>query len=409
MNLSPSSTSLESMKNTSSTERGYRWIILGICSIGSLFIGAVNSVYSPLLPLIKESLGLTYTGSGMFTTAYFVGYTFGQIPWGFVVDSFGGRKAVSLSILGLSVCTLLSGFANSEIEVVTWRLLSGLVGAGIFVPGIRTISEWFPSGRRGIAIVVFGAGASIGGILAASVSPIIALSHGWRWSVYSFALLGFIEVPLIWFLIRESGTEGASRFNAKKRGVPIRKWSFWVLGFDQFVRLGMVYALSTWLPTFLVENHDLPLVQASTSISLMSMVGLVSNPLGGLVSDRVGERLVMSVSFAAMVPCIFVLAISSNILLVWISMFILGWMTNFIRGPAFSILPKLFGVEQAGRVTGYQNTFAAFGAVVLPFVISFLRDQTASFEMGWFSLILFCGMGFVSTLLLRGSQINREL
>jgi len=141
----------------------------------------------------------------------------------------------------------------------------------------------------------------------------------------------------------------------------------------------------------------------------MSMVGLVSNPLGGLVSDRVGERLVMSVSFAAMVPCIFVLAISSNILLVWISMFILGWMTNFIRGPAFSILPKLFGVEQAGRVTGYQNTFAAFGAVVLPFVISFLRDQTASFEMGWFSLILFCGMGFVSTLLLRGSQINRDL
>jgi len=384
-------------------------VILGICSIGSLFIGAVNSVYSPLLPLVKESLDLTYTGSGMFTTAYFIGYTLGQIPWGFIVDRFGGRRAISLSILGLSLCTLLSGFANSEIEVVTWRLLSGLVGSGIFVPGIRTISEWFPSGRRGIAIGVFGAGASIGGILAASVSPIIALSHGWRWSVYFFAVLGFIEVPLIWLLIRESGRDKAKRFDTiKKMDTPIRMRSFWVLGFDQFVRLGMVYALSTWLPTFLVENHDLPFVQASTSISLMSMVGLVSNPMGGFVSDRVGERLVIGISFVAMVPCIFALAVSRDTLFVWISIFILGWLTNFIRGPAFAILPKLFGVEQAGRVTGYQNTFAAFGAVVLPFVISFLRDQTASFKMGWFSLILFCVMGFVSTLLLRSSQIKRE-
>ncbi len=185
-------------------------------------------------------------------------------------------------------------------------------------------------------------------------------------------------------------------------------WSFWVLGFDQFVRLGMVYALSTWLPTFLVENHGLSLVQASASISLMSMVGLFSNPIGGFVSDRVGERSVMALSFAAMMLCIFTLAVSRDASLLWVSIFILGWLTNFIRGPAFAILPKLFGVDQAGRVTGYQNTFAAFGAVVLPFVISFLRDQTASFEMGWFSLIFFCGMGFVSTLLLRSYQINGE-
>ncbi len=397
------------MKDSTSTEIGYRWVILGICSIGSLFIGAINSIYSPLLPLIKESLGLTYTSSGMFTTSYFVGYTFGQIPWGFVADRFGGRRSISLSILSLSLCTLLSGFANSEIEVVTWRLLSGFVGAGIFVPGIRTISQWFSPGRRGIAIGVFGAGAGVGGVLAASVSPIIALSRGWRWSVYFFALLGFIEVPLIWFLIREPSRDKASRFDTtKKWDVPILMWSFWVLGFDQFVRLGMVYALSTWLPTFLVENHGLSLVQASVSISLMSMVGLFSNPIGGFVSDRVGERSVMALSFAAMMPCIFTLAVSRDASLVWVSIFILGWLTNFIRGPAFAILPKLFGVDQAGRVTGYQNTFAAFGAVVLPFVISFLRDQTASFEMGWFSLIFFCGMGFVSTLLLRSYQINGE-
>ena len=397
------------MKGSPSTEKGYRWVILGICSIGSLFIGAINSVYSPLLPLIKESLGLTYTGSGMFTTAYFIGYTFGQIPWGFVADRFGGRRAISLSILSLSLCTLLSGFANSEIEVVIWRLLSGFVGAGIFVPGIRTISQWFPSGRRGIAIGVFGAGSGIGGILAASVSPIIALSQGWRWSVYSFALLGLIIVPIIWFIIQEPGRDKAIRLEAtEKWDAPIRMWSFWVLGFDQFIRLGMVYALSTWLPTFLIENNGLPIVQASASISLMSMVGLFSNPIGGFVSDKVGERLVMTFSFVAMTPCIFALAVSRDILLVWASIFILGWLTNFIRGPSFAILPKLFGVEQAGRVTGYQNTFAAFGAVVLPFVISFLRDQTASFEMGWYSLIFFCGMGVVSTLLLRNSQINIE-
>ncbi|MFQ6076605.1 MAG: nitrate/nitrite transporter [Candidatus Bathyarchaeia archaeon] len=393
------------MEPSSPSDKRYYWIVLILCSLGSLFLGAVNSAYPPILLLIKEELKLTYTESGMLTTAYFTGYTIGQIPWGYSADKFGGGKALAISVLGLAASTLLSGMAKSGMEVVAWRFLAGLLGAGIFVPGVRLISEWFIPERRGMAIGLFGTGTSLGGILGASASPLIAVSYDWRWSLWSFAFLGFVEVPMMWFWLKEA-SRGRGESGEPREGLDgiVRRWSFWVLGFDQFVRLGMTYALVTWLPTFLFEAHGLNLVLAGTSITIVSVVGIVSNPVGGLVSDRVGEIPVMVASFAAIIPCLYALAVTRDVILVWILIILLGWLTNFIRGPMFAILPKLYGIERAGRSTGYQNTFAAAGAVVLPFIVSFLRDYTASFETGWFSLTLFCGMGSLGTLMLQRSK-----
>lgn len=396
------------MESSLPSNMRYSWVVLVLCSIGSLYLGAVNSAYPPILLLIKEELRLTYTESGMLITAYFTGYTMGQIPWGYLADRFGGGKALATSVLGLAASTLLSGAARSGMEVVAWRFLAGLLGAGIFVPGVRLISEWFVKERRGTAIGLFGTGTSLGGILGASASPFIALSFDWRWSLWSFALLGLSLVPVMWFWMR-----GASRRREKgvsRRGSEglVRRWSFWLLGFDQFVRLGMTYAMATWLPTFLSETHDLNLVLAGTSITLMSVVGIISNPVGGLVSDRAGEVPVMAVSFAALIPCLCALSVTRDLAFIWISITLLGWLTNFLRGPMFAILPKLYGIERAGRSTGYQNTFASAGAVVLPFIVSFLRDHTASFEAGWLSLTLFCGMGSIATLMLKRSSPFRK-
>lgn len=55
-------------------------------------LSIMNSAYSYLLGSIKEELTLSYTESGALMSAYFMGYTLGQIPWGLLADRFGSRR-----------------------------------------------------------------------------------------------------------------------------------------------------------------------------------------------------------------------------------------------------------------------------------------------------------------------------
>jgi len=129
-------------------------------------------------------------------------------------------------------------------------------------------------------------------------------------------------------------------------------------------------------------------VAAGAAFSLFNAAGLVSNPVGGMVSDRVGERGVLVASFAALGLCTITFAGGWTGAPMYLLLLALGWFINFVRSPSFAILPRLYGVEMAGRVSGAQNTFASLGALALPFLLGYIRDTTSSYWAGWAILSL---------------------
>lgn len=387
-------------KALGSQMKDYKWVAVFLCSLASFFLNTISSAFSPILLIVKEDLGLTYTQSGMFTTSYFIGYTLGQIPWGYLTNRLRASRAVFLSALGLATTTFVSSFATTGNEVFIARFFAGFLGAGIFVPSVRLISGWFPVRNRGLAIGLFGTGTSVGGIVISFSSPFIALSFGWRWSIRVLALLGFAVASAIRIGLKDaSEKESISKNGESLRTVAFQR-AFWILGYDQFIRLGFSYAVNAWLPTFLAENYGLSTLTASLSITLISVIGLFSNPFGGLISDRIGETKSIAITFAILIPSFYFLAAYSNAALVWILIALIGFFINFLRSPLFSMLPKIFGIRHSGIITGYQNTFASAGAFFFPLLIGFLKDTTASFTTGWASLAVLCIPTLISTMAL---------
>lgn len=387
----------------------YAWIVLLLCSFATFFLSAVNTAYSAMLPLIMGGLNLNYTEGSLLTTAYFIGYALGQIPWGYLADRFKTGKVIALSILGFSVFMLLFGGAVEGSEAILYRFSAGLLGAGIFVPSVKIISAWFPSGKRGTAIGFFGIASSLGPIFSAPLSSIMAKVYGWRWSVWVLTALSFPIFLLAWTMLKERDEGGLSHGEGRNhwKGMFERK-SFWILGFDQFVRFGALYTLLSWLPTFLLETYRIDLFWSSLSLVVMNIVGIFSNTLGGLSSDYVGEKAVILSSLIALIPAFYLLVVVKNQIVVWILIIVFGWSVNFLRAPIFAILPRLYGVQRAGRASGYQNTFAATGALVLPFILGYTRDYTGSFDVGWYALTLFCGVALVITPFLHGAENSPE-
>lgn len=377
----------------------YRWVVLACCILAVSIVSIDNTSYTPLLPSIKSDWGLTYTQGGLLTTAFFVGYTLGQIPWGYLVDKIGGRKVIFLSLTGLTAASLLFSRAGGGVEGMAWRFVAGLLGAGIFVPSTRVLSEWFPARERGTAIGIFGIGANAGFLIAAALSPVIALSLGWRLSVGLLAASGFLAAASVAIWLKDAPEGGARTMSRPAPSLSMLKdFAFLILGYDQFVRLGITFALVAWVPTFLFETHGYDLVAAGVSISVMHGVAIIANPVGGVASDRFGRIPVIVATLLAFVPCLYLFGTVERGTVLWALIVAQGWLVYFYLGSVFAILPELYGVETAGRAAGYQNAFASAGAFVFPLLVGYLRDLTGSFAAGWTGLALFCLVGSFLTL-----------
>jgi len=272
-----------------------------------------------------------------------VGYMLGQIPWGILADSRGSRPTITLSVLGVSASTVLFGLSHTVGFAMASRFLSGLLGAGIFVPSVRLVSAWFNSEERGTALGVLNIGGSVGLVAAAWAVPLISLDAGWRLTIRSAGAIGVAAGVAVWLLLRDRDDSNDSRLNLSN--LPFRDKSFWLLALTQFIRLGSYYTYIAWLPLVLKEEYGLSVLATSGALSLFNLAGMLSNPLGGVVSDRFGKRNVLMASFAFLGLDVLLFAGRPTGLWMYLAVLVLGWFINFVRSPSFTIIPDVFGTE----------------------------------------------------------------
>jgi DHA1 family inner membrane transport protein len=359
-----------------------RIIFGGFLALATLNI--MNSSYTNVLDEIKSELMLNYTWTGALMSSYFIGYTIGQLPWGLLSDKYGSRRAMSLSVLGISLSTLFFGFSRNFSVALFFRFLSGLLGAGVFVPGVNLVSNWFNSEERGTALGLLSIGGSSGMIATSWMVPLISVSMNWRSSLKIMGLIGVLLALIISIFLKES--EGYVGRSTNLKELPFRRTSFWYLSLVHFIRLGTYYTFIAWMPLVLREEYGLSVISTSSAMSLLNFAGMISNPVGGIAADHFGEKKVLTLGFFSLMLFImsFTLGFGTPILLIIV--FLLGWSINFTRSPSFSTIPDLFGPEIAGSISGIINTFAAFGALVLPFLLGYIRDITDSYIAGWYAV-----------------------
>ena len=347
-------------------------------------LAIMNSAYSYVLGSIKAELLLSYTESGALMSAYFTGYMIGQIPWGVLADRFGSRRVMAVSVFGVSVATFLFGFGTDFLSLAFTRFLAGLLGAGVFVPSVRLIAGWYETRERGTALGLLNVGGSIGLIIVTWVSPLLAMSYGWRLSLIIQGMTGVASSLLIYFFLSD-GVKGRSISGSAVLSA-IRQRSFWVLAVAQFIRLGSYYTFLAWLPLMLREDYGLDVLLVGTAMSLFNLAGMLSNPAGGLLADVVGEKRVLMGCFLLLAVNVYTFTVLQGGTLILVASFTLGWLINFVRSPAFTIIPRLFGAETAGSLSGLHNTFASLGALALPLMLGVVKDATSSYDIGWLTL-----------------------
>src|SRR6266481_7224927 len=104
----------------------------------------------------------------------------GGVLFGFLADRIGRTKALMLSILTYSVCSLGSGLSTSIFVLIAFRFLLGLGMGGEWNTGATLVAETWPTHLRARAIAIVQSAWAWGLAAAALVAGVILREFNWR-------------------------------------------------------------------------------------------------------------------------------------------------------------------------------------------------------------------------------------
>lgn len=249
--------------------------------------------YSAVLPLVADEWSLSGVQAGVLFSAFQVGYILAIIPAGRLTDRRPSRWIIAAGAFGTGAASL--GFAWLSAGLLSgtvWRLLAGVFMAGVYIPGMRFVSEWYPERVRGRAMGFYVGSFSIGSGLSFFLGARIASVLDWRTAVAATSLGALVAGPILLALTRDppdvSKAESAIDLSVLQNStyryaVGIYSGHNWEL-----------FGVRSWILAFLVTVPAIAARPDTTAIAgliagaLMAIGGL-GNIVGGFLSDRLGR------------------------------------------------------------------------------------------------------------------------
>jgi len=317
-----------------------------------------------LSPFVVPALHLTNFELSTLPAALAVTWAIGAYLIGFWSDRVGRRKPFLLAaMLVFSVCSVLSGLANSYWTLFAARLVMGAV-EGPFLPiCLAILLAVTAQQRRGLnaGIIQNFFGSAIGTALAPIVLIALAQRYSWHAAFLVAGVPGLILALLIWWLVDEPPRAAAPAATAAKEPSD----SLWAMLSIRNIALCcgisclMVGALvigSIALPRYFTAALGMSPTTMSQIMTALGIAPGVGGVLVPLLSDRIGRRPIM-ISFCALMalcPVAALLVHSSVVLMTTLA--VIGWI-------GVGSFPLFMGVVPAETLS-MRRAATAMGLVV---------------------------------------------
>ena len=361
----------------------YRWVILSLTVVAFMQTHMHRLAFAPLIPTFVSDLGLSYAAAGTVQTAYFWTYASMQLPIGLATDRWGPRRVMLTCLVALAVGALAFAASRTYLTAFVARMLVGLGAAAVWVPGMRLVSEWFPAEERGRATGVMSSGGGIGGTLGLIVVPWLATFWGWRVAYGAMVVPAVLTFVLIALLMRSGGTPSRGQPPPGTLRRVLARRELWTFNMNVVCSYGAYFSFITFLPSYLVRALGYGDAQAGIITAAVTAGTIVSWPLAGLISDRLGRRkpLVLLGQFASvLVPLAFAWVVP------WFEAagaMVIAFSSGLLVGGLilpFVMIVEMFPREEAATAVAVANSASFVGGLFLPIVLGRIVDVTGSFS-----------------------------
>ena len=172
-----------------------QWIVFGVIFLIGIFANLDKSMIGFTADKLISTYGFTKAQMGNLSSVFYVSYILVTIPGGWLVDRFGYKKFVVISLAVLMVFSLLFGTVSSLFAILLLRFMVGFGQAGYTNGAPKIISDSFEADQCAKIQSFVVATAGIGGILASTVGESI-INTNWH-HAYWFLGIGYMVALLL--------------------------------------------------------------------------------------------------------------------------------------------------------------------------------------------------------------------
>jgi len=287
--------STETQQPQTDTQRRY---LLGSLIFGHTVIHWYQQLFPVILPSIKDTLGLNDVEVGTLSAVREGSGGFLIMPSGYLADSFARYRpfilAFALASSGLAY--FLVGLAFSYLWILPGIAMIGLASAAWHPSSVGSLSARFPD-RRGTALALHGVGASIGDTISPLLIGALLLVVGWQTLMQWHLLPAFILAFILWRSLGSQYKDAGPGPSAKSylsgiKAMLQNRNILAIMSAGVFMSMGRLSVL-TFLPIYLSEDLDLSTLGLGFYLMLLYLMGMVSQPVMGVVSDRFSRKVVL--------------------------------------------------------------------------------------------------------------------
>lgn len=366
------------------------WITFFLCFFGWFGI-------APLMPVVREDLGLTKAQIGNIIIASVAITIFARLVFGWLCDKIGPRVCYTLLLIFGSLPVIFIGFSNSYETFLLFRLAIGVIGASFVITQYHT-SVMFAPNVVGTANATVAGWGNMGGGATLIVMPLVFSAFvgagylnedAWRYAMVIPGVALFI-MGFVYYFFTQDTPEGNvadlrkndAGFKAKKGDEKGSFWNacrdyrVWILFLAYGACFGIEITIDNIATLYFVDNFNLGLKEAGIIAGTFGMMNIFARALGGIFGDKAGKKFglkgrILILGIFLLCEGIGIMVFSAMDVLPWAiaSMLLFALFLKMSNGATYSVVPFI-NKKAIGAVSGIVGAGGNVGAVLAGFLFA---------------------------------------
>jgi NNP family nitrate/nitrite transporter-like MFS transporter len=349
-----------------------------------------RTIFSPILPLIEDSLQISHGEAGGLFTSLSIGFSLSLFITGRFVSDWGYKRLIIVGFICIGL--VLFGLQWTE-SYMAFHILFFLLGvsSGTYLPSILPIiTETYDHKYWGKAIGFHDSAASLSIFLIPILVPLGLHCFHWKSLLLILGIVPFLFLIPFWMVSVEPKTE-----TVHQMGLYVdlfRNRTVWIMGLLWIFSSASSLGLYSMLPLYLIKERGMDFGFANTLLGISRALGVIVPVVTGIMTDRYGFRVILKWSIFATGLCTIGLALSSTISSILITLILQALLSLAFFPVAFMTISRLTPISGRSMTIGFIIAIGVvFGIGGGPLIIGLVADHL-SFKVG------ILGLGVLTTL-----------
>ena len=379
-----------------------------IVSMGHLACDINSGALPAILPFLITEYGFGYKAAAGLMFAYSFLSSVIQPVFGYISDKMSRPWFMLVGVLLAGGGLASIGFLHGYWSIFFMVALSG-IGAALFHPEGARFANKVSGQSKGTGMSLFSIGGNGGFVL----GPLVAVFAVQHFGMTGTTIFGFISLVVSGILFYQIAHFARARITSVQDGAsgetPAEESNDWKefskLTLAIISRSVLFMGMNTFIPLYWINVFGQSKAVGASALTVFCTVGIISNIIGGMLSDRFGYLRVIRGSFILLVPCIALFGFVQSPVLAMLLLLPLAF-TLYAPFSSIVVLGQKYLAKNIGFASGVTLGLAtSMGGMVAP-LLGWIADHyglPAAFQ----SMTLAAVLGVTAVHLLRSLPASR--